>query len=114
MELPPKPIALAHRVLANDDFDRTAQILLTLLNRAQRQCPNADRVLFLEIAGHRNSKGEYDQDMLELQTKFMAEFLIQFLVRVETPLGIFKNPGLQNNAIPARLNLIKFDRPSSG
>ena len=51
--------------------------------------------------------------MLELQTKFMGEFLIQFLTRVETPLGAFQNPNPQNNVIPESLNLIKVDQPPS-
>jgi hypothetical protein len=108
------PIAIAHRVLPHEGFDRTAQILLILLNRAQRQFPDVARVLHLEIDGHKNSKGEFDRDMFELQTKFMTEFLIQFLTRVEMPVGILKNPGSQKNTIPETLSLIQVDRPSSG
>ena len=113
MKDPADAIAIAHRVLAHEDFNRSAQILLVLLIKAQRQYPGKKRSLYLEIDGHRNSGGGFDDDMLELQSKFMGEFLIQFLTSAETPLGAFQNPNPQNNEIPESLDLIKFDRPSS-
>lgn len=114
MKNPAGGIAIAHRVFAHEDFDHTAHILLRLLDNAQRKFPGAKRHLYLEIDGHRNSEGGFDDDMLELQSKFMAEFLIQFLTRVETPLGAFQNPNPQNDSIPEQLDLIRIDRPLSG
>jgi hypothetical protein len=114
MKTPDDAIAIAHRVLAHEDFDETARILLKLLDDAQSKFPGAKRYLYLEIDGHRNSKGVFDQDMLELQTKFMADFLIQFLIGADTPLAKLKNPKPQNNEIPKELNLIKIDPPASG
>ena len=114
MKTPDDAIALVHRVLAHEDFDETARILLKLLNDAQSKFPGAKRYLYLDIDGHRNSKGGFDQDMLELQTKFMGEFLIQFLIGADTPLAKLKNPKPQNNEIPKELNLIKIDPPASG
>ena len=72
------------------------------------------RALFLEIDGHRNSNGGFDDDMLELQSNFMQEFLLQFVTRVVTPLAEFENPKPQNNEIPAELHLIQVDPPSAG
>jgi len=109
----PDAIAIVHRVHANEDFNRTAQILLVLLNKAQHQCPGKNRCLYLEIDGHRNSGGGFDDDMFELQSKFMGEFLIQFLSCAETPLGAFQNPNPQKNEIPESLDVIKVDWPSS-
>jgi len=114
MKDPADAIAIVHRVLASEDFNRTAQILLVLLNNAQRQHPGMKRGLHLEIDGHRDSKGDFDHDMIELQTKFMLDFLLQFLTRVEMPAGSIQNPEPQNDAIPESLNLIKVDRPSDG
>ena len=114
MKDPADAIAIVHKVLASEDFNRTAQILLVLLNKAQLQHPGKKRCLYLEIEGHRDSKGDFDNDMLELQTKFMGDFLLQFLTRVEMPLGAFVNPNPQNNVIPENLSLIKIDRPSDG
>jgi len=106
-------IAIVHKVLASEDFNRTAQILLVLLNKAQLQHPGKKRCLYLEIDGHRNLKGDFDHDMLELQTKFMGDFLLQFLTRVEMPSGSIQNPNPQNDLIPENLSLIKVDPPSS-
>jgi hypothetical protein len=114
MKNPASPIAIAHRVLAHEDFDHTVQILLKLLSKAQREFPGAKRSLFLEIDGHRNSNGGFDDDMLELQSKFMEEVLLQFLTRVVTPLAEFKNPKPQTNVIPEELNLIRVDPPPPG
>jgi hypothetical protein len=114
MNHPAGPIAIAHRVLAHEDFDHTAHILLKLLTNAQRKFPGVKRSLFLEIDGHRNSNGGFDDDMLELQSKFMQEFLLQFVTRVVTPLAEFENPEAQNNVIPEELNLIRVDPPSPG
>ena len=113
MKDPADATAIVHRVLAHEDFDRTAQILLVLLTKAQQQHPGKKRCLYLEIEGHRDSKGDFDHDMFELQTKFMVDFLLQFLTRVEMPSGAIENPNPQNNVIPESLNLIKVDRPSS-
>jgi len=114
MKNPPDSIAIAHRVFAGEDFDHTAQILLALLTKAQRQHPGKKRYLYLEIDGHRNSDGGFDNDMFELQSKFMGEFLIQFLTRAESPLGAFQNPNPQTNEVPERLDLVKVDRPTPG
>jgi len=113
MKDPADAIAIVHRVHVHEDFTRTAQILLVLLTQAQQQHPGKKRCLYIEIDGHRDSKGDFDRDMLELQSKFMMDFLFQFLTRVEMPLGSFQNPNPQNNVIPPSLNLIKVDRPSS-
>jgi hypothetical protein len=111
MNQPAGPIAIAHRVFPHEDFDQTAHILLKLLRNAQSKFPGAKRSLFLDIDGHRNSNGQFDEDMLELQSKFMREFLIQFLSRTVTPLGDLENPAPQNDAIPEELNLVRVDPP---
>src|ERR1035438_5562164 len=104
MKDPTDAIAIVHRVHAHEDFSRTAQILLVLLNKAQHQHPERKRWLYLEIDGHRDSKGDFDHDMLELQSKFMAEFLLQFLTRMESPMGVLQNPNPQNDTIPESLD----------
>jgi hypothetical protein len=48
--------------------------------------------------------------MLELQTKFMEEFLSG----ADTPLAKLKNPKPQNDEILKELNLIKIDPGSGG
>lgn len=103
------PVIIAHRVLVHETFENSAHTLLRLLHLAQRQAPHSERVLHLDIDGHRNLDGGFDDDMFELQTKFMTEILMKFLTHAETPLGSIRNPLPQNNNIPTVLNLIKAD-----
>jgi len=109
-----KGAVIYHRVFAHEDFDHTAHVLLRLLRNAQRTRPGAPRYLYLDIDGHRNADGGFDEDMFELQSKFMAEFLLQFLTRAELPLGSIRNRKPQNDDIPAELNILKVDPPPDG
>jgi hypothetical protein len=102
-------IALYHVVLAQEDFDRTAFNLLQLIQRAQREYAGQKRTLFLDIEGHRNANGGFDDDMLELQSKFTTEFLLQFLSRIVTPLATIDNPHPQNNNVSGELNVVSID-----
>ncbi len=102
-------VALYHAVHASEDFDQTAYNLLRLIRMAQQKCPGRKRTLFLDIEGHRNGEGGFDQDMLELQTKFMTEFLLQFLTRAVTPLVTIGNPRPQSDDLPDELNVVSLD-----
>jgi len=51
--------------------------------------------------------------MFELQTKFMTEFLLQFLTSADLPCCKLQNPNPQIDEIPESLALIKIDRPPS-
>jgi hypothetical protein len=102
-------IAIYHVVLAHEDFDRTAFNLMQPVQEAQHEYPVQKRTLYLDIEGHRNGDGGFDQDRLELQSKFSTEFLLQFLSRVVTPLATIENPGPQSDDIPNKLNLVSID-----
>ncbi len=108
-------VALYHVVAVNEGFDKAALHLLQLIRRAQQEYPGQKRTLHLDIEGHRNATGGFDQDMLELQSKFMTEFLIRFLSRVLLPLATLQNPQPQKNEIPDELTVISVDRkPGEG
>lgn len=97
-------IALYHVVFEWENFETAAKMLFEIVKNAQQQCPNAERCLFLDIDGHRNSKGGFDQDMFELQSKFLLEVLMPFLTEASTPLGKIVNKN-QKNDIPDLLNI---------
>jgi hypothetical protein len=63
----------------------------------------------LDIEGHRNRNGGFDPDMLQLQSKFATEFLLQFLSRAVMPLATIDNPNPQNNDLPDELILCSKD-----
>ena len=72
---------------------------------AQTRCPNQRRALFLDVEGHRNEKGGFDSDMLELQEHFLVGFLGQFLSEIHCPLADMTRDSGQNNDIPERLDI---------
>ena len=102
-------VAIYHVVFANEDFDQTAFHLLQLIQRAKRNYPGQKRNLYLDIEGHRNANGGFDNDMLELQKEFTIGFLLQFLSRVVMPLFTIENPQPQNDEIPEELNVLSID-----
>jgi hypothetical protein len=95
--------ALYHVVYAREGFEEAAQHLFKMVQRAQELQPDRKRVLFLDIEGHRNSKGGFDSDMLELQKDFLIGFLGRFLSEIRCPLAHLRNPGEQDNEIPGTL-----------
>lgn len=99
-------IAIYHRVMKRENFEVAAKALFRLLVNAQKQAPDQPRGLYVDIDGHRNKAGGFDNDMFELQVEFGMGFLAQFFEEVHFPLYSVKNPKQQNNDIPERLEII--------
>jgi hypothetical protein len=101
-------VAIYHRVYASEGFEEAAQTLFRLVQQAQRTSPGAERLLFLDIDGHRNEAGGFDSDMFELQQRFVLGFLMQFLTQVNMPLAPGarrKDDRPQSNNIPEALTI---------
>ena len=98
-------VALYHRIMRRENFEKAAKDLFDLLKTAQIKTPNIDRVLYVDIDGHKNSQGGYDSDMLELQKEFGIGFLGKYFKEVHFPLIEFKNPNPQCNNIPKGLEI---------
>lgn len=92
-------IAIYHLVYQHEDFEVSAKIIYNLLVNAQKMYPGNKRYLYLDIEGHRNKKGGYDQDMLELQKDFLLEYLMKYFTEINLPLMHCKNPNAQENNI---------------
>lgn len=104
-----KQIFLYHRVMRRENFEKAAKDLFNLLQAAQKKNPNQSRVLYVDIDGHRNEKGGYDDDMLELQKEFGLGFLLPFFTEVHFPLISIDNPNEQCNDIPDKLEISNAD-----
>lgn len=102
-----KGIAIYHVVLENETFDLAARTLVKLVYEAQKREPNRRRSLYLDIDGHRNKKGGFDGDMLELQRHFLLGFLMPYLAELCTPLFHVSNSKLQRNDVIGELDVIK-------
>lgn len=96
-------IALYHRVYRRENFETAANDLMGLLYMAQEREPNEPRSLFVDIDGHKNEVGGFDEDMRELQTEFGIEILLPFVEELHFPLVSVKNPIGQRNDIPKKI-----------
>ena len=101
-----KGIAIYHRVMRRENFEKAAQDLLMLTAEAQKKAPGKPRVLYVDIDGHRNPAGGFDEDMLELQKDFGIGFLLQYCKEVHFPLASVVNSGVQNNDVPDKLQIL--------
>lgn len=100
-----KTVALYHVVFEDENFEISAQILIDLIRNAEKLNPGQPRRLYLDIEGHRNSKGGFDQDMYELLVNFVTEFLSQWLSSAFTPLASIEFNHAQRNDPPEELNI---------
>ncbi len=98
-------VALYHRVLRRENFEKAAKDLVSLVYAAEKKEPGKPRTLYLDIDGHRNAQGGFDADMLELQKEFGLKFLLPFLTEVHFPLISAKNKNPQRNDVPERLEI---------
>jgi len=101
-----KAVALYHVVYAEEGFDEAAQALFSLVQIAEQKEPGKDRILYLDIDGHRNPEGGFDAEMLELQNEFLLGFLGSYLSEINTPLMSVKNKESQRNDVPPALDIL--------
>ncbi|MBC2182310.1 hypothetical protein HCB33_02930 [Listeria sp. FSL L7-0233] len=103
---------LYYRVSTRTDFETAARGIFDLLVINQNQFENHPRFLHVEIDGHINDLGEFDDDMLKLQQEFGEDFLLQFFTKISFPLLIKKNPKKQINDIPKELKIYDLKQNS--
>ncbi|MFC1432474.1 HNH endonuclease [Streptacidiphilus sp. N1-3] len=98
-------IALYHDMRVEEDFNKCATRLFTILKKAAAERPGAPRYLYLDIQGHRNAAGGYDADALEIIREFLLDFLGPYVTEISTPLYRARNPKPQREDIPDVLNI---------
>jgi hypothetical protein len=103
-------LALYHVVYPEEGFRESAQKLFGLVKYAQSTHPGKERHLFLDIEGHRNGRGGFDADMLDLH-KFVVDFLMKYLCEASFPLGGIKNKGRQCDDVPEKLVILEKPPP---
>ena len=50
-------VALYHRVMRRENFEKAAKDLVSLVYAAEKKEPGKPRTLYLDIDGHRNAQG---------------------------------------------------------
>ena len=98
-------VAIRHVVRRHEGFDESARTLLELVKSAQERNPGKRRVLYLEVEGHRNSAGGFDDDMIELMKEYVIGFLGRHLSEVHTPLVHIEATTPQGDDIPDELKI---------
>ena len=96
-------VSLYHIVGENDHFDKAAQDIFNLIRESQQKYPDWPRVLYLDILGHLDEKGRFEDDMVELQQEFLIAALGKYLTALDLPLVSVVNPELQDNNLPDSL-----------
>lgn len=102
---PATAIALYHVMKASDGFDETAQALFQLVRMAARQYRAQRRVLFLDVEGHRNPAGGFDNAAFEIINDFTLGTLKQWLSEVHTPLLHAVTTQPQSEDVPDHLEI---------
>lgn len=100
-----KKIAIYHRIMNRENFEVAARDLLTLIYNTQLRAPGQERILYVDISGHRNNENVFDKDMLELQQEYGKRFLLQFVSEIHFPLYTIKNPNKQNNDVSEKIKI---------
>ena len=96
---------MSDRIMRRENFEKAAEDLFGLLKSAQAKYPNQERILYVDIDGHRNSEGGYDHDMFELQSDFGIGFLGKYFTEIHFPLASVKNPNPQCNDVPDKFEI---------
>lgn len=79
--------AIYHRVEENEGFEKTVTILWELLQDFAEEHPSHDRILAVDIDGHRNEEGGFDAEMYGLQKDILLGSLLYFVDEVIMPMG---------------------------
>lgn len=93
-------LAICHVMRANEDFEKTADMLFQLVRKSSIECPGTPRRLYLDVEGHRARNRAFDHDSFEIMTHFVIGFLSPWLTEVHTPLLAIVNGKPQREDIP--------------
>jgi len=99
----PRTVALYHRMFAHEGFEETAKILFELVKDASKKWPRQERMLFLDVDGHRNKAGGYDHDAYEIMQEYLLGSLGPYLTEIWTPLIHTRRSVPQLEQIPDEL-----------
>lgn len=80
-------IAIYHCVKKHENFEKAAQDTFNLVKNASEYNQKQKRVIYLDIEGHKNSVGGFDNDMLKLQTNFIMSQIMPYISELYQPLG---------------------------
>lgn len=104
-----KVMALYHCVYPNENFEAAAKAIWTLIVESQKSSPGKPRSLYLDIEGHKDKDGSFDNDMWELQRHFILGALARYLKRIYLPLIAVERNKAQRNDLPDEVKIMEAD-----
>lgn len=107
-----KGIAVYHCVEKYEGFSQAAQDIYNLVKMAKDQYPNKTIGVYLDVKGHKNKEGGFDDDMFELLTYFIMEMIMPYISELHQPLGDFSNPHPKNEVMK-ELKIVKEESYAS-
>lgn len=105
-----KALVIYHCVSAHEDFAAAAKTIWELIVAAQKTSPGTPRHLYLDIEGHKNQEGGFDDDMWELQRHFILGTSSRYLKRMYLPLVDVERKKAQRNDLPQQLKIVESIR----
>ncbi len=106
-------VSIYYVVSVDESFEEAAFALFDLVREAQGRYPGWSRVLYLDIDGHIDAKGNFEDDFVEFQQELLFSTLAPFLCAFETPLtGGLINPDPQRDDLPDGLVIRPPEGPS--
>lgn len=102
-------VAIYHVVYENEGLEESAKIIYELLYSAQEKQANYRRILYLDIDGHTDEYGRFDNEMIELQQNFIIEMLLPYFYEIHTPILDVRNAEPQKNDMPKEMTFISND-----
>jgi len=107
-------VSIYHVVAEEDGFVTAAQDVFGLLKESQDRFPDWPRVLYLDINGHLDEEGRFDDEMVELQQEFLIAALGPFFTALAMPITGVVNPDPQRNDVPEELVMQDPNAPLPG
>ena len=104
-------VSIYHVVEEEHGFETAAHALFSLLKESQDRFPDWPRVLYLDINGHLDDEGRFDDEMVELQQEFLIAAMGRFFTALALPIVAVVNPDAQDNDVPDSLKLQAPDAP---
>lgn len=96
-------VMISHNMLPHDNFYITAYHIFDLLKKTQKDHPFRSRIFSLSVEGHRNSKGGFDKDAIEIIQEFCYTFIFPYITEYINPFHHVENPYPQINNLPEKL-----------
>lgn len=101
-----KGVGLYHEVWLNDTFDHAAKALFRIVRSAEDDYPGVPRLLYVDVHGHRDESGEFDDEIRQLDEfvrTTLALYVTSYPMLLTGEQG--ENPQ-QRNDVPERITVL--------